>query len=322
MIVKLASCGQFPTRPRFAPLASSLAFCTCLALASGASAQTLYVFKDESQLTVTMLRLAALTTMGMPVPDPCRLHILTIVNGEKLFSDSTSDAMNRVIARAIIGSNRLERCEIQTHSLNSNAADKLFTRLKPQGEKVHLFESIYIPIGESIYAYTRFRDGTGKIIGQSERFDLPVVKVEPELTTSSTQTAAVLQPKPKPEPKPKKEASKLLTEVHFDPGSANITYVGQQKIQQAIEAIKKRNPREVRILGFTDSKGSAEANKVVATARANNVAKALKDAGLNVSFVVEGRGEGGGPYKIPDGISEPLNRCVGIIAVGGDDGGK
>ena len=37
--------------------------------------------------------------------------------------------------------------------------------------------------------------------------------------------------------------------------------------------------------------------------------------GITVPLVVEGRGEKGAPYKIADGVSEPLNRCVGIIAV-------
>jgi hypothetical protein len=38
--------------------------------------------------------------------------------------------------------------------------------------------------------------------------------------------------------------------------------------------------------------------------------------GINVPLMIEGKGENGAPYKIPDDVSEPLNRCVGIIAIG------
>jgi outer membrane protein OmpA-like peptidoglycan-associated protein len=109
---------------------------------------------------------------------------------------------------------------------------------------------------------------------------------------------------------------KLLTEVHFDMGSANVTYGGKKKIASAIKAIKDQKPRELRIFGFTDTTGDEDLNKAIARSRADNVASLLMEQGITVPMVVEGKGEHGAPYNIPDGMSEPLNRCVGIIAVG------
>ncbi|MGI9485724.1 MAG: OmpA family protein [Geminicoccaceae bacterium] len=107
----------------------------------------------------------------------------------------------------------------------------------------------------------------------------------------------------------------LLTEVHFDIGSAAVTPGGEQKIRQAIVAIKEQNPSEIRIIGFTDSTGDEAMNREIAHNRAESVANLLVKQGITVPLVVEGRGEKGAPYKIADDISEPLNRCVGIIAV-------
>lgn len=112
------------------------------------------------------------------------------------------------------------------------------------------------------------------------------------------------------------DKSTLLTEVHFDPGSAAVTPGGQQKIRQAIAAIKRQNPREIRIIGFSDSTGDEAINEKISRNRAANVASLLAEQGVDIPLVVEGKGEKGAPYKIEDDVSEPLNRCVGIIAVG------
>ena len=113
------------------------------------------------------------------------------------------------------------------------------------------------------------------------------------------------------------EAARLVAEVHFDVGSADVTIGGQQKIHAAIEAIKKQNPREIRIIGFTDSTGDEAVNLSIARNRADAVAAFLIGSGLNMPMSIVGKGEKGAPYRTPDNVSEPLNRCVGIIAVGG-----
>lgn len=115
------------------------------------------------------------------------------------------------------------------------------------------------------------------------------------------------------------DKSVLLTEVHFDPGSTTVTPGGRQKIKQAIAALKQQRPREVRVIGFSDSTGGEETNRKISRSRADNVARLLSEQGVNVPLVVEGKGEKGAPYKIEDNVSEPLNRCVGIIAVGASE---
>jgi outer membrane protein OmpA-like peptidoglycan-associated protein len=110
----------------------------------------------------------------------------------------------------------------------------------------------------------------------------------------------------------------LVTEVHFDPGSTAISPGGQQKIERAIAMLLERNPSQIRVVGFTDSTGPDAINLKISRSRAENVADILVKEGIKIPLVVEGRGEKGAPYKIDDDVSEPLNRCVGIIAVGGD----
>ena len=102
------------------------------------------------------------------------------------------------------------------------------------------------------------------------------------------------------------DQSKLLTEVHFDTGSAVITPGGEQKIKQAIAAIEEQNPSEIRIIGFTDTTGDEAINREISHDRAESVANLLVAQGVTVPLVVEGRGEKGAPYKIADDVSEPF----------------
>ena len=111
------------------------------------------------------------------------------------------------------------------------------------------------------------------------------------------------------------EQTKLLAEVHFDPGSTAVTPGGMKKIAQAIAKIKTAGPQEIRVIGFTDSTGGEALNQAIARKRADNVASLLAEQGITVPLVIEGKGETGAPYYVGDNISEPLNRCVGIIAV-------
>lgn len=275
--------------------------------ASVAEAQDVYTFKDNNALTSTMTAIATQTTGDVSLPDPCRLHIISIDGASILFQKSTLELMNKALAEGIIGSERLDACTVETHELTHDAAKVLIAREKSRNENAHIFQIIYIPIARKVLAYTGLRDGTGQIVGTGKRFELPVQKGGDELTT------AALLPKPKVK-------TKLLTEVHFDSASATITHVGQQKIKKAIEAIKEQKPVEIRVFGFTDSQGDPISNMAISQARADNVARAIKEAGLDIPLVIKGHGEGAGPYQTPDSLSEPLNRCVGIIAVFKDTG--
>lgn len=313
---------------RCIPVKIGLVSLAAVAFTSAALAQNAFSFRDDRQLNDAMLQLAARTSKDLTLPRPCHLHIVAIAGGRELFAGNTFDKMNVSLARGIAGNGLLKNCRIDMHELDRQSANALFRSLGQQGENTLILETTYIPLTDTIAAFSKLRDGTGRHIGESGRFDLPVQPAN-ILATASISPALKALPHTDAAPKPAapiispprtaasvKLTDKLLTEVHFDSRSADITYVGKQKIEQAIEAIKKQNPREIRILGFTDSKGDAAANKAMAGARASNVAKLLRAAGLDLPMTVEGRGEKEGPYKIPDGVSEPLNRCVGIIAVG------
>jgi outer membrane protein OmpA-like peptidoglycan-associated protein len=294
--------------PRWSRFGAVPAFLATLTLASQANAQETYAFRDDGQLAEAMLELAARTTTLTTLPKGCQLHIVTVAGGADYFSRKTFNAMNQLLARGV---DPLGRCKVNLHEMGRDDADALFARVKSQDDPVFMLDVTYIPLSKNVVAYTKLRAGSGRVIGESGRYDLPATKSTGAVETA-TSTNVVTNALPKAAPK---LTTKLLTEVHFDPGSANVTVVGKRKIDQAIEAIKKQKPREIRILGFTDSKGNEATNKAVATARATNVARLLKEHGINVPLVVEGRGENGGPHKIPDNVSEPLNRCVGIIAV-------
>lgn len=106
----------------------------------------------------------------------------------------------------------------------------------------------------------------------------------------------------------------LLAEIHFDSGSTQPTYIGKRKIEHVLKDLKTLNPKQLRIVGFTDRTGSAAVNKVISEARAENVADLLQEHGLDIPVVIDPRGETNLLYPTPDGEAEPLNRCVGIIA--------
>ncbi len=106
----------------------------------------------------------------------------------------------------------------------------------------------------------------------------------------------------------------LLAEIHFDSGSTQPTYIGKRKIEHVLKDLKALNPRQLRIVGFTDRTGSDAVNKAISEARAENVADLLQQHGLDIPVVIDPRGESNLLYPTPDGEAEPLNRCVGIIA--------
>lgn len=106
-----------------------------------------------------------------------------------------------------------------------------------------------------------------------------------------------------------------LVEVQFDFASAALTPGGQERTALAAAALSGMTIERVRIVGHTDRVGRPEANRRLATRRADTVARFLIDAGLPADLiVVDGAGEAGGPVATDDGVPEPLNRSVLIFA--------
>ena len=74
----------------------------------------------------------------------------------------------------------------------------------------------------------------------------------------------------------------------------------------------------IRVTGHTDTTGPASVNLELSRARAQAVADLFVEAGLPRDRIeIAPMGETASVLPIPtdDGVSEPLNRCVGIFAV-------
>lgn len=113
-----------------------------------------------------------------------------------------------------------------------------------------------------------------------------------------------------------KGETRRLREVHFSPGSAELSPGARNKTLEAIEQLKKLDAGKVRVIGFTDTTGAEGENLDLSRQRAAAVAKMLSENGIPASRIkVIAKGEAPGPYPTSDGVDEPLNRCVGIIAM-------
>ncbi|MEM7022836.1 MAG: OmpA family protein [Pseudomonadota bacterium] len=107
-----------------------------------------------------------------------------------------------------------------------------------------------------------------------------------------------------------------LGEIHFDPGSAQLSPGAERKTLEAAEKIKSLGASKVRISGYSDSTGPANFNKHLSLQRAKSIASLLSSVGVDTEIMeLEGNGEDGAPEDIPDQVSEPLNRCAGIFAM-------
>jgi outer membrane protein OmpA-like peptidoglycan-associated protein len=124
--------------------------------------------------------------------------------------------------------------------------------------------------------------------------------------------------KAEPDAPPPVPADRPLTEVHFESASAKLTPGGEERAIAAARALAAMNLDKIRIAGHTDRVGNPEANRRLSEARAEAVAKVLIDAGLpreRIEIASMGETPDVAPVATPDGVSEPLNRCVGIYPV-------
>jgi len=73
----------------------------------------------------------------------------------------------------------------------------------------------------------------------------------------------------------------------------------------------------LQVTGFTDTSGSADYNQRLSVRRANTVAAVPAQDGVPPgSMVVTGRGQNDLRVPTPDGVREPQNRGVEIVASG------
>jgi outer membrane protein OmpA-like peptidoglycan-associated protein len=108
----------------------------------------------------------------------------------------------------------------------------------------------------------------------------------------------------------------MLGEIHFNPGSADLTPGARRKTLEAAERIQGLTVSNIRIAGYTDTLGPAAFNKHLSLQRAQSIAKLLSSVGVSSQIIeLEGNGEDGAPEPTGDQVSEPLNRCAGIFAM-------
>jgi outer membrane protein OmpA-like peptidoglycan-associated protein len=112
------------------------------------------------------------------------------------------------------------------------------------------------------------------------------------------------------------ESVLALTEVHFDLGSSSLSPGGQVHAAAAAVMLVEMPLLRVRLVGHTDRVGSAERNRALSEARARAVADFLVTSGVPDELIeAAGAGEDDPPVFTDDGVPEPLNRSVAIIAV-------
>jgi OmpA-OmpF porin, OOP family len=105
--------------------------------------------------------------------------------------------------------------------------------------------------------------------------------------------------------------------VFFDWNSAVVTPNGSEVIKLAANAFRAGAPVTLQVTGFTDTSGSADYNQRLSVRRANAAAAVLVQDGVpQNALMVSGRGQNDLRVPTPDGVREPQNRRVEIVAGG------
>ncbi len=99
--------------------------------------------------------------------------------------------------------------------------------------------------------------------------------------------------------------------VYFDFDDAEVRPQDERILRQAAREITKYNPREVRVAGYTDTRGSMAYNEELSANRADNVSDYLTDLGVS-NFVVDEEAMGETNLAVPtdDGVRAQANRRV------------
>lgn len=140
-------------------------------------------------------------------------------------------------------------------------------------------------------------------------FVLPLLLMIAACATPPPPPVATAPPPPPPPPP--------VYLVFFDWDSAVVTPGGSEVIGLAANAYRTGSPVTLQVTGFTDTSGSPDYNQRLSVRRANAVAAVLAQDGVpQGSMVVTGRGENDLRVPTPDGVREPQNRRVEIVAGG------
>jgi len=92
---------------------------------------------------------------------------------------------------------------------------------------------------------------------------------------------------PKPEPvKPAPVPEKIILEgVNFDTGSARIKPESYSILEKNADVLTKNKNINIKVIGYTDDKGSAKLNEKLSAARANSVKDYLVKKGVDLNRI-------------------------------------
>ncbi|MGD9638639.1 MAG: OmpA family protein [Alphaproteobacteria bacterium] len=113
------------------------------------------------------------------------------------------------------------------------------------------------------------------------------------------------------------DATNPLYVVYFGFNKTNVEPKFKKVISEASDAYKKLSPELVLVSGHADTVGSDKVNMIVSRNRANNVSKALNEAGVpKKKMDVRAFGEKQLAVQTGDNVREPRNRRVEIELTG------
>ena len=96
--------------------------------------------------------------------------------------------------------------------------------------------------------------------------------------------------------------------------NTNLKASSQRKIKRMYQDIQKRKNPIVKIVGYTDSMGSAKKNLLLGKKRAQKIKKLIDDKGLKyLQITLESMGEKNQKIKTKDEVNEPRNRRAEIL---------
>ena len=108
-----------------------------------------------------------------------------------------------------------------------------------------------------------------------------------------------------------------LQDVLFETGSARLRPTADAKLRPLADYLRQNRNQQLRIDGYTDSVGTAQANLILSRDRARSVADALAMLGVDASrFQMEGHGEDSPVGSNANADGRQQNRRVEVTLVG------
>lgn len=102
--------------------------------------------------------------------------------------------------------------------------------------------------------------------------------------------------------------------LYFEQNTSNLTPESTALLAEIIEAINRRQPAELSVIGHTDTVGTPEDNYQLGLQRAGTVTDLLKSLGATPAIIETGsHGEGNLLIMTGDETPEPRNRRVEVI---------